>query len=100
LDLIFLNICVKDKTKKGEAFLPPLLCAICLNYFLEQLQSFDLQFSAEQFFWPQSHFFEQTFSHLLPGVQHVLSLLPAKAALAISKAEPAVKSIRFIIFII
>jgi hypothetical protein len=88
----------KDKTKKGEAFLPPLLLAISLNYFWEQLQSLDLQFSGEQFFWPQSHFLEQTFSHLLPGLQQVLSLLPAKAALAISKAEPAVKSIRFIMF--
>jgi hypothetical protein len=67
-----------------------------LNY-LRQLQSFDLQLSGVQFLELQSHFFEQTFSHLLPE-QQLLSfvLLPARAAAAISIAEPAIKILRFI----
>ena len=84
--------------KKGKAFLPSLSFATSPDYFLAQLQSFDLQLAEEQSFWPQSHFFEQSFSHLLPGLQQLLSLLPARAADAISNAEPAVKRIRFIIF--
>jgi hypothetical protein len=55
-----------------------------------------LQLSDEQFL-PQSHFFEQVLSHLLPLQQSLtFVLLPASAAAAISIAVPAIKILRFI----